>query len=87
MKYSFSVLILALSFSARAGLVHKDGQGNPPSEARAKMARECFNEAISSGCKSPREGRQEFRKCVRDSMETFSSECRAFITRKYGRKA
>ena len=87
MKYALCSFAVVFTLNASAGLIHKDGQGQEPSAARTQMAKQCFDEAISSGCRHPREGRQEFRSCVRENLETFSSECRGFITRKYGRKA
>lgn len=86
MKKLILLTSLVLSSLALADMVHQTGNGVAPSSDKLNLAHQCFSEAITAGCRSPREDRANFRECVRDNAETFSSDCQAFVTRIYGKK-
>lgn len=81
------ILMCALTFSLQslAHVHYRAGDEAVPTPKRAQTAKQCFSEALSSGCGHPRENREEFRLCVRDQVGSFSPDCQAFITRLYGK--
>lgn len=86
MKELFVLIALFFSLNSMASMTHKSDVGNEPSQAKKELALKCFSEAVSSGCRSPQEDRQSFRECVKERMDSFSSECETFMSRLYGRK-
>ncbi len=86
MKNLFIVIAFLISVNSMASMSHKSDMGTEPSEAKKELAQGCFSEAVSSGCHSPQEDRQSFRECVRERMDSFSTECETFMSRLYGRK-
>jgi hypothetical protein len=81
------ILLAALTFSwhAFSSANHRAGDEGIPTASRINTSRQCFSEAVSSGCRHPNEGREEFRSCVREQMESFSSGCQTFMTKLYGK--
>lgn len=86
MKNFILLVALIFSYNALASMSHKSGIGAAPTVEKKEIAHACFSEALVSGCHSPREDRHNFRICVRDKMDSFSSECQTFISRLYGRR-
>jgi hypothetical protein len=85
MKNFILLAALTLSVEAYANADYRAGDEDVPTKARTQTARQCFSEAVSSGCRHPREGREEFRACVRDQMGSFTSGCQTFMSRLYGK--
>lgn len=79
--FTFSFL---LSLNSFASMEHKSGDGAPPTPAQEKLARKCFSEAITSGCRDPEWDRRDFHACVREQLGSFSSDCKSFIKKLYG---
>jgi hypothetical protein len=85
MKQIFLLAALAYSYQSFAHIEYRPGDEEVPTAARTSVAKQCFSEAVSSGCHHPREGREEFRTCIKDQVGSLSSTCQAFMTRLYGK--
>ena len=86
MKQIFLLAALAYSWHSFAHVEYRPGDEGVPTAARTSLAKQCFSEAVSSGCHHPREGREEFRTCIKDQMGSLSSGCQTFMSRLYGKK-
>lgn len=85
MKNFILLAALAFSWHSLAHIEYRPGDEGRPTALRAQVAKECFSEAVSSGCRHPRDGREQFRSCVRDQMPSFTTGCQTFMARLYGK--
>lgn len=86
MKQIMLLAALAYSWQSFAHIDYRPGDEEVPTEARKSLAKQCFSEALSSGCQHPRENRKEFRECIKDQVGSLSTGCQTFMTKLYGKR-
>ncbi len=77
-------IFLISGTQVQASLEHRSDFENTPSEKRLSVARGCFRQMKELGCGHPRDGQENFERCLQSERKVLSINCQKFFARLYG---
>lgn len=85
MVKAIAVGLALFTFGAFANIEHEPLMATVPSDAQVQKSRSCFQELQNLGCGHPRDDRDQFISCMRNTYNSLSTDCQSMMKRLYGK--
>ena len=86
MKNFILVMLMVSGLNALASMDASEVETTQPTQQEISRNRACFQELRDNGCGEPTDDPQNYRICINNAFDSLSSDCKAMMSRLYGKR-